>query len=812
MGQILEAALSYALAGHRVFPIWGVRPDGSCQCPDMDCTGNSRGKHPYAPLVPRGLHQASDDEDQIAAWWRQYPAANIGLVTGERFFVIDCDKGDDYDGTRELLRILAELGITTLDTACADTGGGGAHFCFAYDSELVTVRNQQALLFRGDRIKGIDVRGEGGYIVAPPSIHWSGNRYTWRDEDGLDGLKAAEPALLQLVAGIDQAKPAPVPAAAIAAPVSSPAPSSPSLAHDVKQQIEAALEKIPPNEDRTTWVERVSMPLHDMTAGSEEGFELWHAWCQRGRGLMTPNGNPAYGGERECRKVWRSFSAKHRNPKGAPTFWEHAQRHGWRPPEPTNGGSLAPATSIDFWIAPDQSVVDAEELAAALDGPEDPGDFPLSVVVNLRGPIADAVDWIQAAARRPDAVLAFASALGMVAGALGRRVVGPGGTRPTIAIAVLAPSGSGKDKPQECLKNLFESWPNLQVGLFDDTPTHRTQLDERLLKNRGQVLMVLDEYGAALRRWLNPSDLSSSSMSPTIRRLATHGATVYHLAPVSARHPSRAADVAAWDAGIFAPAFSLIGFATPGQFYEALSESSLVDGFLGRHVVIASRSANDLTDPKVSSLRWPVTLADWLDSVEAVPVPRTGPPSPARALAVPDAPVVADSAPDKPLEVRWASEHAHAAWLDLTREIDAAAHKAVQADDEALTAILRRLPGQIAVLALVLACGEADRLEDAAVEERHLDLAARVARWSSDHLAYRLRRGIAVDDFGRAHGRLCDIIEARGARKTYRSAVGRKLWLAPHLKKAWALVAEDPRYVVTERWAHVRQPGESGDS
>lgn len=807
MVTILEAAIEYAEAGHRVLPIWGVRMDGSCECPEAGgCT--NKGKHPHGRLVPNGLKDATDEELVIRSWWQQAPTCNVGLCTGHEFFVIDCDKLEEWDGTALFVKMMAERGVS-LSTATAVTGGGGTHFCFGYDSEIVAVRNQQAMMVSGRRVTGIDVRGEGGYIVAPPSVHESGKTYEWRVDLSL--CRAADPQLIEIVASTARTV------------LGGDWTSGPrtgqgfllgrEVAEEEKKRLAAALEVIPPNTDRTTWIERVSMPLHDTFGGSQEGFNMWHGWCQKGRGLVTPNGNEAYGGLPECLRIWRSFSVKHRNPKGSATLYQLAQTHGWKPSG--NGQADGTGTQIDGFLglqAAGPIMFDPEELAASLDGPKDPGPFPASVFANLRGPLADTMDWITAASRRPDPVISLATTLGIISGSLGRRVIGPESTRPTMAIALLAPSGAGKDRPQECLKNVLHGHPNVHVALFDDTPTHRTQLDEKLLKHSGQLLMVLDEYGAALRRWLSGSDVAANSMSPTIRRLATHGMTTYHLSPVSSRHPSRAADPTAWDSGIFAPSFTLVGFATPGQFYESLSESSLIDGFLGRHIVIVSRSTADLRAPKASTVDWPESLSDWLRSVEAIPVPRVSPPTVSDALAIPDgAPARADVAPKDPIDIPWASGTVEEAWIGMVRDIDAAAHKANDAADEALTAILRRLPGQVMVLALVIACGEAAEVDLAQIGERHLDTAFRIAQWSADNLTYKLRYGIPQDDFGRAYGRLCEMIEAKGSRRTYRSVESRKLWLAPYLNRAWGLVAGDPRYVATDKWAHIRGP-EDNDS
>ncbi len=144
-GDMLAAALDYALAGLPVLPL-----DGK---------------------VPRnhgGLTNASTDPAVISEWWRRWPEANIGIRTGTEsgLFVLDVDVQHGGAGT------LAELERShgKLPRPHVLTGGGGHHYLFAHPGS--EVRNSAGLLG-----PGLDTRGDGGYIVAPPSVHASGRPY-----------------------------------------------------------------------------------------------------------------------------------------------------------------------------------------------------------------------------------------------------------------------------------------------------------------------------------------------------------------------------------------------------------------------------------------------------------------------------------------------------------------------------------------------------------------------------------------------------------------------------------------------------------
>jgi hypothetical protein len=158
--ELLRGALIYAGRGIPVFP---CEPGGK------------------RPLTAEGFLEATTDEARIREWWARWPNANVAIPTGERsgLLVLDVDAGE---GTDSMALLELSCGQPP-KTSCAATGGGGVHLYFRYPSGqelraagLYTqqVRNSQGLL--GD---GLDVRGEGGYVVAPPSS--TARAYRWLD-------------------------------------------------------------------------------------------------------------------------------------------------------------------------------------------------------------------------------------------------------------------------------------------------------------------------------------------------------------------------------------------------------------------------------------------------------------------------------------------------------------------------------------------------------------------------------------------------------------------------------------------------------
>jgi hypothetical protein len=155
-----EAAAVYAALGFPVVPMHTAQPAGRCSCPDQTCP--DPGKHPRL----RGWKRLATTDPAVAGeWWRRWPDANLGLATGRRFDVLDVDGGRGVEALRAVLGIAP----TEHSGPVASTGGGGWHLVYAPTG----LGNRVGLL------PGVDWRGRGGLIVAPPSRHGSGRRYAW---------------------------------------------------------------------------------------------------------------------------------------------------------------------------------------------------------------------------------------------------------------------------------------------------------------------------------------------------------------------------------------------------------------------------------------------------------------------------------------------------------------------------------------------------------------------------------------------------------------------------------------------------------
>ncbi len=151
LSAIGRAAMDYRAAGWSVVPL---RP---------------RDKRPL--IEWEGFQHERAPPAMVTEWYRHWPDANVGVVTGEISNLVVLDIDPHHGGDASLARLEQQFAPLPL-TVEAASGGGGRHLYFAHPGGLV--RNRAGLA------QGIDLRGDGGYVVAPPSVHPNGKRYAFR--------------------------------------------------------------------------------------------------------------------------------------------------------------------------------------------------------------------------------------------------------------------------------------------------------------------------------------------------------------------------------------------------------------------------------------------------------------------------------------------------------------------------------------------------------------------------------------------------------------------------------------------------------
>jgi hypothetical protein len=169
----LDFALAYTDRNWPVFPCRGKRP-----------------------LTDNGFHAATTEAHQLHVWWKRWHDANVAIATGSAsggLVVLDIDPRPG--GVASLEKIQADYGALPT-TATVRTGGGGGH---GYLRASQPVRSRCPL----PGYPGLDLKAEGGYVIAPPSVHASGKRYAWHRRDRI----AEAPAWLVELANHEEPKP-----------------------------------------------------------------------------------------------------------------------------------------------------------------------------------------------------------------------------------------------------------------------------------------------------------------------------------------------------------------------------------------------------------------------------------------------------------------------------------------------------------------------------------------------------------------------------------------------------------------------------
>jgi hypothetical protein len=144
------------------------------------------------PLTPNGLNDATADAEIVRGWYDLWPDANLGVRTGACSGIIVLDIDPKAGGTESLRQLEKRHGRLPATLTVA-TGGGGEHCYFSHPGG--EVRNSAGRLG-----PGLDVRGDGGYVVAPPSVHECGKPYRWLSDPQKTPIAEAPRWLLELLA------------------------------------------------------------------------------------------------------------------------------------------------------------------------------------------------------------------------------------------------------------------------------------------------------------------------------------------------------------------------------------------------------------------------------------------------------------------------------------------------------------------------------------------------------------------------------------------------------------------------------------
>jgi len=568
------AALQYAARGWHVLPLYAAF-DHACGCGDPTC--KSPGKHPLRSLVYNGLLGASAFPAHVERWWTVHPDANIGIRTGQAsdLVVIDIDdkphEGRDGPSTwRRLLTMHADG--ETPNTVEALTGSGGRHLYFRAPEGTVVPSSKDALG------PGLDVRGENGYVVAPPSSHVSGRTYEWDSFSHPEDLEVA-----------------PLPAWLLALlrtrlPKEETAGRATAILDPIElEEIRSALACLS-SDNRDAWVQ-VGLALHQ-TGDEEQGFGVWDTWSQT---------SPKYDAK-DARRVWASF---HGRPDGltTATIYARAIQAGWQKPslEQLAAAAGRPLPILDL-RPPTPPVRHAPPIAFPT--PTDPMDAPLP------GALEAIAQWSIATAPHPVRGYSVAAALALGSVLAARRYNTDAGNFSSLYFLVVGKSGTGKEHVRKTIEDVLHA-VEAPALIGPNKWTSDSAVFSGLLQ-APQSVAVLDEFGQFLAGASGASDGATMKDGVLTQLMELYGrlhgraqSPQYATLTMSPKQLESAKRKS-----VDRPGLTVLGLTTPAMFYAALKSSRVASGFLNRFLVIEPAVARgDFVLPSMDPV--PAEVVNW---------------------------------------------------------------------------------------------------------------------------------------------------------------------------------------------------------
>jgi hypothetical protein len=441
----LDYALSYASKhGWPVFPLWWIDGD-QCGCGNPQC--RDPGKHPLGKLVPHGFKNAICDRATIKQWWGRYPNAGIAVATGRvsGLVVLDVDVKKGKQGLRSYSNLDREVGpIPATRTAC--TPSDGRHFYFQHVDGIGCA---------GEFLPGLDLKGDAGYVVAPPS---HGN-YRWVTS------KPGE---------VDPVQPMPEGLALHLKSVCARPQQGKATDETGDVQLVAAALAVIPNEDLSwdAW-SRIGLATYRATNGCSAGFDAFDEWSRKSSKYDAAT----------TRQRWEEISRSPPQVIGIGTliYLADLASPGWRP---------TTASDSFTWDEPDWSLLDDRrgELPA----------FPLDVLKpeGLR-------NWIERAAHGTGTTVDHVAVpfLGITSSLIGTaRRVQPSRSwsEPvTIWTSVVGPSGSGKTPGLDASRKPLAL---LEADREADIADMKRQHDEDLQRAQAAMTVWKEQIKEATRK------------------------------------------------------------------------------------------------------------------------------------------------------------------------------------------------------------------------------------------------------------------------------------------------------------------------
>lgn len=429
------------------------------------------------------------------------------------------------------------------DTLCQQTGGGGRHYLFA-------VPDGQRIKTLG---KGIDIKRDGGYIVCEPSLHPSGDRYTWLIEASpFEGSQIAPAPEWMLDT-------------ATATVITLPIAGRGFLSGERVEDLKCALRYLDPD-DYHRWV-AVGQALHSTEAG-DPALQLWLDWSER-----SDKFKPG-----ECQRKWVGF----RPGKGlhVESIFHWAQGAGW---------VASDNQPVTLTISEDER---AELLAAvsAAPVPGAPEVFTDPIPVQR---LQDVADWMSGLDEKPSREISTAGAIALGSVLTGRLYRSENSNWTALLMAVSASSGKGKNYVKTGIHRIL-----MQAGLTNliagDFYTHKSAIYWALRQAPAHIC-ISDEFGENFQEARKNNNSNKLTVFKGIKQVFSDADDMFK--PESYAMAARGKKHEVEMTPVLNPSLTMLGLTTPRQFYGEIRGSHIESGLINRFIVV---NASAPSTPRVS--------------------------------------------------------------------------------------------------------------------------------------------------------------------------------------------------------------------
>ncbi len=524
---LLEWALFYANKGWRVFP---VVPDEK------------------RPLTTHGVKDATIDQAKIREWWTKWPKANIAVACGKEsgIYVVDVDvnTATGKNGWKSM------EGLPSLPkTVCQNTPRGGCHLFYYTDNPPANKNNL---------LRGVDIRGDGYYVLLAPSVNKANAHYSWIERQGLNECPIAEyPDFMRTV------KPA---TSVIAQPTLPPSVKVFDRGYSINGDLARAaayLHECNPavqgeaGHDKLLWA-AVAM-VHKFKLSDSDAH-----------GLLASEFNP------RCDPPWNL---------SVPSEEKDFRR------KVSEARKLTPRESFDTFLdgPEDCDNVDLVQILASHSDRQDEGlsaaqescsfgwagttEELYSYLIQPSGLLGGICAWINATAYRPQPMLTLACGLTFFGTLIGRRVCGEDDVRTNLYCIGVAPSSAGKSHAMNKVRQL-----SVDAGCDDRIGGGSFASDsaiERRLSENPATMFIIDEIGHMLKSFKDDRTGHKSSIVALLMELYSMSNQTF-----------KGKEYATQDQRILVqPCCSLYGVSEPTRFAQAISADEIIDGWIARCMI-----------------------------------------------------------------------------------------------------------------------------------------------------------------------------------------------------------------------------------